>query len=50
MISLSGCVAELRVGGVKRSALARAFQLLEHQRTLDFVGRIKSYDHLKLLV
>jgi hypothetical protein len=26
VISLSGCVAELGVGGVKRSALARAFQ------------------------
>jgi hypothetical protein len=26
VISLSGCVAELGAGGVKRSALARAFQ------------------------
>ncbi len=26
VISLSGCVAELGVGGVKRSTLARAFQ------------------------
>jgi hypothetical protein len=26
VILLSGCVAELGVGGVKRSALARAFQ------------------------
>ncbi len=26
MISLSGCVAELGVGGVEGSALARAFQ------------------------
>ncbi len=26
MISLSGCVAELGVGDVKRSALAKAFQ------------------------
>ncbi len=26
VISLSGCVAELQVGGVERSALARAFQ------------------------
>jgi len=26
VISLSGCVAELGVGGVERSALTRAFQ------------------------
>jgi hypothetical protein len=26
MISLSGCVAELGVGGVRRNALARTFQ------------------------
>ncbi len=29
MISLSGCVAELGVGGVKRNALVRVFQRTE---------------------
>jgi hypothetical protein len=48
VISLSGCVAELGVGGVERSALAKAFQCTK--RMLDFIERIKSYDHLKLLV
>jgi len=47
VISLSGCVAELGVGGVKRS-LGESFPT--HQRMLDFVDLIKSYDHLKLLV
>ncbi len=47
VISLSGCVAELGVGGVKRSALA---SFPTHQRMLDFVELIKNYDHLKLLV
>ncbi len=48
MISLSGCVAELGVGGVQKERLGESFSM--HQRMLDFVEQIKSYDHLKLLV
>ncbi len=47
MISLFSCVAKLGVGVVERS-LSKSFPM--HQRTLDFIERIKSYDHLKLLV
>ncbi len=46
VIFLSGCVVELGVDGVKKS-VSESFPT--HQRTLDFIERIKSYDHLKLL-
>ncbi len=48
VILLSSCVAELGVGGVRRSCLGESFPT--HQRMLEFVELIKSYNHLKLIV
>ncbi len=47
MISPSGC-GQIRSGWCKKERLGESFPT--HQRMLDFVERIKSYDHLKLLV
>jgi hypothetical protein len=38
----------IRSGCFQKECLGESFPT--HQRTLDFVERIKSYDHLKLLV